>query len=64
MFGLGAGEMLVIVGIALLMFGGSRLADMGKGLGEGMRNFRDALKDDAKPATPEVVSASDESSPG
>lgn len=54
MFGLGAGEMLVIAVIALVMFGGSRLPELGKGLGEGIRGFRDALKDD-KPAAPEVV---------
>ncbi len=58
MLGLGTGEMLVIVVIALVMFGGSRLPDLGRGLGEGIRSFRDALKDDKAP-TPEVVAVTD-----
>ena len=49
MFGLGAGEMLVIAVIALVMFGGSRLPELGRGRGEGIRSFRDALKDNEKP---------------
>ena len=35
---------LVIIGIiAALVFGGKRLGDLGKGLGEGIRNFRSAV---------------------
>ena len=41
----GLTEILVILGIALLLFGASRLADIGKGLGEGIRNFKRGLKD-------------------
>jgi len=43
-------HLLVILVIALLVFGPSKLADLGKGLGEGIRGFKDALKD--KPAEP------------
>ena len=43
-------HLLVILVIALLVFGPSKLADLGKGLGEGIRGFKDALKD--KPADP------------
>ncbi|HTC93935.1 MAG TPA: twin-arginine translocase TatA/TatE family subunit [Terriglobales bacterium] len=43
-------HLLVILVIALLVFGPSKLADLGKGLGEGIRGFKDALKD--KPAGP------------
>ena len=36
-----------MIGLAvLLLFGAGRLADIGKGLGEGIRNFRKGLKDD------------------
>lgn len=39
-------EILLILGIALLLFGAGRLADIGKGLGEGIRNFKKGIKDD------------------
>jgi sec-independent protein translocase protein TatA len=41
-------HILLIVGIALLLFGPSKFADLGKGLGEGIRNFKSAIKDPAK----------------
>jgi len=36
---------LVILAIALLLFGPSKLGSLGKGLGEGIRNFKSAMKD-------------------
>ena len=36
---------IVVLGVALLLFGPSKLADFGKGLGEGIRNFKSAMKD-------------------
>jgi sec-independent protein translocase protein TatA len=46
---LGVPELIVIFLIIVLLFGGSRLPLIGKGLGEGIRNFRKGLKsgDDA-----------------
>jgi sec-independent protein translocase protein TatA len=38
-------HILLIVGIALLLFGPSKFAALGKGLGEGIRNFKSAVKD-------------------
>jgi len=38
-------HLLVILAIALLLFGPSKLAGLGKGLGEGIRNFKSAMKD-------------------
>ena len=38
-------HLLLILGIALLIFGPSKLAGLGKGLGEGIRNFKSAIKD-------------------
>lgn len=43
---IGATELLIIALIALLLFGASRLADIGKGLGEGIKNFKKGLRDD------------------
>lgn len=52
MFGLGTGELIVILVIVFLVFGASRLPELGKGLGQGMRQFKDALKGvDEKPET-------------
>ena len=42
---LGLPEILIILAIALLIFGPSKLADLGKGLGEGIKNFKSSLKD-------------------
>ena len=42
---LGLPEIILIVGIALLLFGPSKFASLGKGLGEGLRNFKSAMKD-------------------
>ena len=42
-------HLLVILVIALLVFGPRRLPELGKGLGEGIRGFRDAMKDAPPP---------------
>src|SRR6185295_12605130 len=47
---IGGGELLLIALIALLLFGAGRLADIGKGLGEGIKNFKKGIKDDEEPA--------------
>ena len=36
---------LVVIAVALLLFGPSKLSDLGKGLGEGIRNFKQAVKE-------------------
>jgi sec-independent protein translocase protein TatA len=41
-------HILLIVGIALLLFGPSKFAALGKGLGEGIRNFKSAVKEGEK----------------
>jgi sec-independent protein translocase protein TatA len=47
---LGFSEILIILVIALLLFGAGRIADIGKGLGEGIRNFKKGIKEDDEPA--------------
>lgn len=42
---LGPGEILIIGLVAVVLFGGSRIASLGKGLGEGIRNFKRGLKE-------------------
>jgi sec-independent protein translocase protein TatA len=42
-------HLLVIFGIALLVFGPKRLPELGKGIGEGIRSFKSAMTDRQKP---------------
>jgi len=42
----GLGEIILILLAILLLFGGSKLPQLGKGLGEGIRNFKKGLKGD------------------
>jgi len=48
---IGLPELLVILLVAMVLFGGKKLADVGKGLGEGIRNFKTSLKGDENPPT-------------
>ena len=43
---IGLPELLVIFGIALLIFGPKKIGELGKGLGEGIRHFKSGLKGD------------------
>lgn len=44
-FNIGAGEVLVIVILVLLLFGGAKIPELMKGLGKGIRSFKDGMKD-------------------
>lgn len=45
MFGIGFQELLVIALIILLFFGGKKIPEMMKGLGKGVKSFKDGMKD-------------------
>ncbi len=46
MFGsLGAPELLIILAIVVVLFGATRIGDIGKGIGRGIREFRREIKD-------------------
>ena len=40
----GPTELLIILAICVLLFGGKRIASLGKDLGSGIRNFKDSFK--------------------
>jgi sec-independent protein translocase protein TatA len=44
---IGLPEMLVILLIVILIFGANRLPEIGRGIGKGIKNFKDATKDGA-----------------
>jgi sec-independent protein translocase protein TatA len=51
-------HLLVIFGIALLVFGPKKLPELGKGIGEGIRGFKSAMKaDDEMPATTTTIAS-------
>jgi len=43
---IGLPELLVILVVAVLLFGGKKIPDLAKGLGEGIKNFKNAVKED------------------
>ena len=45
MFNLGFPEMVLLFVIVILIFGTSRLPELGRGIGEGIRNFKKSLRD-------------------
>ena len=50
--GLGGPEVLVIVGLMALLFGGKKIPEFAKGLGEGIKHFKQALKTEDEVPTP------------
>jgi sec-independent protein translocase protein TatA len=54
-------HLLIIFGIALLVFGPKKLPELGKGLGESIRGFKSAMKaDQEKPASTTITVAGDQ----
>ena len=45
-FGLGAGELMIVLIILLVLFGGSKLPQLAKGLGQSMKEFKKASRDE------------------
>lgn len=39
-------ELLIILGIVVLLFGGKKIPELAKGLGQGIKNFKKSVKDD------------------
>jgi len=54
---IGLPEWIIIIALALLIFGGRRLGEIGRGLGEGIRNFRSAVSSKDEKAVEEERSS-------
>jgi sec-independent protein translocase protein TatA len=48
MFGLGTSELIIILILVLIIFGAGKLPQVGKSLGQGLRNFKDGMKEGEK----------------
>jgi sec-independent protein translocase protein TatA len=57
MFGIGTQEMMVILVIVLVLFGGSKLPELAKGLGRSMKEFKKGLDTPEESAAPTAATA-------
>lgn len=51
MFGLGMGELVLVLVIVLFFFGGKKLPQLGSSIGESLKNFKKGLNEDHKDDT-------------
>lgn len=60
----GPWQIVIIAVVILVLFGASRLGDIGKGLGEGIRNFKKGISDDGEDKSAGKKSEGDKKSEG
>jgi sec-independent protein translocase protein TatA len=52
-------HLILIFGIALLVFGPKKLPELGKGIGEGIRGFKSAMREEEEPAHSPIDTAAE-----
>ncbi len=60
---IGIGEMAILAILLILLFGAGRVSDLGKGLADGIKNFRRGLRDDDPPEPPKQINGAVEAKP-
>jgi sec-independent protein translocase protein TatA len=63
MFGLGIQELLIILVIALVIFGPSKLPQIGSGLGKAIRDFKKGVSDDSDEGVKDVKADNSKETP-
>ncbi len=65
MFGIGTTELFIILAIVIVLFGASRLPELGSGVGKAIKNFKSGISGkDEIDVTPEKDEVTDGKSPG
>lgn len=59
-FGLGGWEILIIALVVLLIFGGKKIPELMKGLGKGVRNFKEGIKEEDSDAGRQITDKKEE----
>jgi sec-independent protein translocase protein TatA len=62
-FGLGPMELVIILLVLVMLFGATRLKDLGGSLGQGIKEFRSAVKDDEEEAAKEAAKNAENAKP-
>ena len=62
MFGLGTTEIVLILVIVIVLFGGRRIPELGRGIAEGIKNFRKGMHDEGSHDDPPPPAPRDDNS--